>query len=104
MNTYIRFKLALTEDQPVVKPYREDLCAEFSGYHDTPIEISLLLLESLHQRFAILLRSLGAVDFFRSFSHPAFGVMILDTAVQRYAWHGRHHIALITSLRVRMGW
>jgi hypothetical protein len=104
MNAYIRFKLALTEDQPVVSLYREDLWAELSDYHDTPIETSLLLLESLHKRFVILLRSLQPVDFSRSFTHATLGIMTLDTAVQRYDWHCRHHIAQITSLRERMGW
>ena len=104
MNAYIRFKRGLTEDHPTAGSYREDLWAELSDYRDTPIETSILLLESLHSRFVTLLVKLQPTDFQKSFSSPTFGDMTLDVAIQRYSWHGRHHIAQITSLRERTGW
>jgi uncharacterized damage-inducible protein DinB len=104
MNAYIRFKLALTEDEPTIKPYMENKWAELEDVPNTPIEISLALLESLHQRWVILLKSLTAGDFKRKFNHPELGPQTLDRALAMYAWHGRHHVAHITSLRERMGW
>jgi hypothetical protein len=103
MNAFIRFKRALTEDSPSASSYREDLWAELSDYR-TPIETSLVLLESLHSRFVALLRSLQPSDFQRTFTSPTHGVMSLDVATQRYAWHDRHHIAQIASLKERLGW
>jgi uncharacterized damage-inducible protein DinB len=104
MNAYIRFKLGVTEQQPTVKPYKENLWAELVDGKSLAIEPSLALLESLHQRWVAFLRSLSATDFARTVIHPENGVMSLDRALQLYAWHGRHHIAHITSLRERMGW
>ncbi|GGF92212.1 putative metal-dependent hydrolase [Paenibacillus albidus] len=104
MNAYIRFKRALTEDKPVSSSYREDLWAELSDYQETPVECSIMLMEALHKRFVILLRSLSPSDFQRSFVSPTHGSMTLDHAIQRYAWHGRHHLSQIESLIKRMGW
>jgi hypothetical protein len=104
MNAFIRFKKGLTEDNPTASTYREELWAELSDYHKTPIETSLALLESLHSRFVILLHSLSSSDFQRKFTSPTHGVMTLDVATQRYAWHNRHHIAQIVSLKERLGW
>jgi hypothetical protein len=104
MNAFIRFKKALTEDNPTASTYREDLWAELSDYRSTPVETSLILLESLHSRFVALLYSLRPTDFKRTFTSPTHGVMSLDVATQRYAWHGRHHIAQIASLKERLGW
>ncbi|MDT3426411.1 putative damage-inducible protein DinB [Paenibacillus forsythiae] len=104
MNAYIRFKRALTENAPVAGSYREDLWAELGDYQATPVESSLILLDSLHQRFVVLLRSLAPEQFQRTFTSPTHGEMTLNTAMQRYAWHGRHHIAQIESLIDRMGW
>lgn len=103
MNAYIRFKRALTEESPTASSYREDLWAELSDYR-IPVETSLVLLESLHSRFAALLRSLTPSDFQRTFTSPTHGKMNLDAAAQRFAWHGRHHIAQIASLKERSGW
>ncbi|WP_068775114.1 YfiT family bacillithiol transferase [Paenibacillus sp. FJAT-26967] len=103
MNAFLRFKRALTEDSPAASSYREDLWAELSDY-SAPVETSLVLLESIHSRFAVLLRSLQPSQFQRTFTSPAHGEMNLDTAVHRYAWHGRHHLAQITSLIERSGW
>jgi hypothetical protein len=104
MNAYIRFKRALTEEAPTAGSYREELWAELSDYQDTPIETSIILLESLHQRFVVLLRSISPDQFQRTFKSPTHGTMTLYTATQRYAWHGWHHIAQIDSLKERMGW
>jgi uncharacterized damage-inducible protein DinB len=104
MNSYVRFKLALTEDEPTIKPYDEALWAKLQDSRDTPIEVSLALLEALHHRWDVLLRSLRAEDFARRLQHPSMGTMTLDDMVFHYAWHGRHHVAHITSLRTREGW
>jgi uncharacterized damage-inducible protein DinB len=104
LNSYIRFKLAVTENQPTIKPYKEQLWAELVDAKSSPIELSLTLLESLHHRWVIFLRSLGAADFAKAVNHPENGLMSLDRLLQLYAWHGRHHVAHITSLRERMRW
>ncbi len=104
MNSYVRFRLALTEEEPTLKPYDERRWAELSDARTAPIEISLALLESLHRRWVMLLRSLAPADFARRFRHPEHGLMTLEKNLALYAWHGRHHVAHITSLRERMGW
>jgi uncharacterized damage-inducible protein DinB len=104
MNAYIRFKLGMTEQQPPVKPYKENLWAELVDAKSSPIEPSLTLLESLHQRWTVFLRSMATADFARAVNHPENGMMTLDRVLQLYAWHGRHHVAHITSLRDRMNW
>jgi hypothetical protein len=104
MNAYVRFKLALTEEEPTIKPYAEDRWAVLADTRSTPIEVSLMLLESLHTRWMRLLGSLAAADWKRRFRHPDLGLMDLEKALAMYAWHGRHHVAHITSLRQRSGW
>jgi uncharacterized damage-inducible protein DinB len=104
MNSYVRFKLALTESEPTIKPYAEDRWAELADSKSTPVEVSLTLLESLHDRWAQLLRSLSPEDWKRTFRHPEMGAMTLEKTLALYAWHGRHHVAHITSLRERSGW
>lgn len=104
MNAYVRFKLALTEEQPTIKPYEEALWANLSDTKATPIETSLVLLETLHERWVTLLRSMSAADFARTLLHPEMGVLTLDRTLALYAWHGAHHAAHITTLRDRMGW
>jgi hypothetical protein len=104
MNSYIRFKLALTEDEPTIKPYFEDRWAELSDAHTAPIELSLSLLDFLHQRWMIFLRDMKPGDWNRTFRHPELGVMTLEKTLALYSWHGRHHTAHITSLRDKMGW
>ena len=103
LNAYIRFKLAVTEQQPTIKPYEEHLWAELVDAKSSPIESSLTMLESLHERWVIFLRSLSDADFAKTINHPANGIMNLDRLLQLYAWHGRHHIAHITALRELMG-
>ena len=104
MNTYVRFRLALTEDEPTIKPYAQERWAALEDARTAPVGLSLSLLESLHGRWVLLLRSLRAADFARTFRHPEMGVLTLDKYLGLVAWHGRHHIAHITSLRERMGW
>jgi hypothetical protein len=104
MNAYVRFRLALTEDVPTIKPYDQERWAALEDARTAPTELSLSLLESLHRRWVLLLRSLRAADFARTFQHPEIGLVTLDKYLGMAAWHGRHHIAHITSLRDRMGW
>jgi hypothetical protein len=103
MNAFIRFKLGLTEDEPTIKPYMEDRWAELADAK-APIEPSLALLENLHKRWVLLLRSLAPADFARKFHHPELGVLTLDQNLAIYGWHGRHHVAHIANLRERNGW
>lgn len=104
LNSYVRFKLALTEDEPTIKPYAEDRWAELADTKATPIEVSLTLLDSLHERWVRLLRALTHDEWRRTFRHPELGAMTLEKTLALYAWHGRHHVAHITSLREREGW
>jgi hypothetical protein len=105
LNAYTRLKLALTEEEPVIRPYDEALWAGLSDSRDTPIDVSLTLLESLHARWVTLLRSLNDSDFHRTLRHPDHsGILTVDWLVAMYEWHSRHHVAHITSLRERMGW
>jgi hypothetical protein len=104
MNSYVRFKLALTEDEPTIKTYEENLWAHLADSEKTPIETSLTLLESLHKRWVTLLRSLAPSDWSRKMRHPEWGTRTLDQILAQYAWHGKHHVAHITSLRERNGW
>ena len=103
LNSYVRFKLALTEDEPVVKPYDESRWAELRDSSLTPIETSLAMLEALHDRWVRLLRSLDDAAFVRAFRHPELGLVRLEQNLALYAWHGRHHVAHILSVRERLG-
>jgi hypothetical protein len=105
LNAYCRLKLALTENEPTIRPYDEALWAQLDDVRTTPVEVSLTLLESLHARWVGLLRSLKDDDFRRTFRHPEHaGTPTIDWLVALYEWHGRHHVAHITSLRERMSW
>ena len=95
LNAYIRFKLALTEDEPEIKTYDQEAWAQLADGASPPIEMSLLLLESLHERWVRLLRSLQPEAFRRSLKHPEWGTIDLDTLLSIYAWHGKHHTAHI---------
>ena len=103
VNAYVRCKLALTEDQPTIRPYRQGPWAETPDTR-APAEVSLALLDALHRRWVLLLEGMGPADFARTLNHPESGIMTLDGVVAMYSWHGRHHTAHITSLRGRMGW
>jgi hypothetical protein len=104
MNAYIRFKLALTEDEPTIKPYAEDKWAQLADTKNTPVEISLTMMDSLHTRWVQLLRSLKPEDWKRTLRHPELGAMDLDKVLALYSWHSRHHVAHIINLRERNGW
>lgn len=104
LNSYTRFKLAITEDEPTIKPYFEDRWAELDDARNAPIALSLDLLDALHSRWVWFLRSLKQEDFQRTFRHPELGIVSVDKNIALYAWHGQHHVAHITSLRERMAW
>jgi hypothetical protein len=104
LNSYVRFKLALTEDEPTIKTYDEALWAELADAKTAPIAPSLALLENLHTRWVLFLRSLTPADWARTFRHAEWGRVPLDFSLAQYAWHGKHHVAHITALRERQGW
>lgn len=104
MNSYIRFKLALTEEQPTIKPYDQGLWAELADYELFPIADSLKFVELLHKRWVILLRALSEEQLQRTFRHPESGVVVLYKNVGIYAWHGKHHLYQIKGLVERRGW
>lgn len=104
LNSYTRFRLALTEDSPVIKPYDEAAWAELPDAKAAPIASSLGLLEGLHARWTALLQSLEDAAFARTFQHPELGEIRLDWTLGLYDWHCRHHLSHITSLRARERW
>ena len=104
MNAYVRMKLALTEDNPTIKPYDEARWAETPEVVRTPIGVSLTMLEALHERWVTLLKALSPADQARPFNHPESGPWTVGKYVALSAWHGKHHVAHITSLRERMRW
>jgi len=105
LNAYTRFKLALTEDNPTIKPYEEARWAELPDTAATQVGVSLMLLEALHRRWVVLLGSLTEPQWARTFFHPDHEKALrLDRVLAMYAWHGRHHIAHINGLRDRMAW
>jgi len=104
MNAYVRWRLALTETEPTIKPYEEGAWAKLEDAEHAPVEVSLRLLDPLHERWVSLLRSVKAGEFARTFRHPEHGVRTLDWMLFLYAWHGRHHTAHITELRKQKGW
>lgn len=104
MHSYIRFKQALTENEPTVKPYDEKVWANLPDAKTLPVETSLTLLDSLHRRYVAMLRAMSAADFRKTLKHPELGTVVLEKYVAMYAWHGRHHVAHVTSLRTRNGW
>ena len=104
INAYVRFRLALTEDEPTIKPYEQTRWADLRDATTMPVEVSLELIDSLHRRWVVLLDSLRDADFGRRLRHPELGVLRLDTYLASYAWHCRHHVAHITSLRDRLNW
>lgn len=103
INAFIRLKLALTEDNPTVKPYDEKLFAALPDQR-LPIAVSLTLLDGLHTRWAAVLNTLTADHFSRPLYHPEIGAITIEYLVQTYGWHSRHHVAHITRLREREGW
>ena len=104
MNAFIRFRLALTEHEPTIKPYDEKLWAELPDSRTAPVELSLKLLECLHARWTLMLQALPGEKFSRTFKHPELGLLTLDIQSCLYHWHGKHHLSHITSLKKRMQW
>ena len=104
-NAYIRMKLAMTEDNPTIKPYKEALWAELEDGKNTPVELGLNLVELLHARWSIFMRSMTENDLQRTFVHPeSKRIQTIAQTMVLYAWHSRHHLAHITELKNRMGW
>ena len=104
LNSYMRFKLALTEDEPTIRSYMEDRWAELPEAKTAPVGLSLALLSALHTRWMLMLRALQPADWKRTFRHPEIGLMSLEKNLALYSWHGRHHVAHVTALRDKMGW
>ena len=104
LNAYIRTKLALTEETPVIKPYDEAAWAELPDARGTSLDPSLQLLEALHARWVTTLRALDQESLLRTLHHPDDGPMTVSRVIQGYAWHSRHHLAHISTLRSRLGW
>jgi uncharacterized damage-inducible protein DinB len=104
INAYIRWRLALTETEPTIKPYEESAWAKLEDAAHSPVEVSLKLIEPMHERWVSLLRSVKDSEFTRTFRHPEHGVKTLDWMLFLYAWHGNHHTAHITELRKQKGW
>ena len=103
MNSFIRFKLALSEDNPTIRPYAEDLWAETEEYK-MPVDVSLGLINSIHRRWATLLGSMSDEDFARTLNHTETGAWTLENLLGMYVWHGAHHAAHINNLKKRNGW
>lgn len=105
INSYVRYKWTLTEDNPTIKAYYEDRWAELPDTQYAPVALSLDLLKAVHQRWVVLLRHMQEDDWAKSFVHPGGQRTIrLDTALAMYVWHGKHHLAHIESLKQRKGW
>src|ERR1019366_10004301 len=104
MSAYLRYKLGLTEDNPAIPPVKEAAWAELADSRATPVDVSLALVDNLHARWVVLLRSLKAADWERTMTHPQAGLLSLDKLLGLYAWHGAHHVAHITELHKRNQW
>ena len=103
VNSYIRFRFAATEENPTIKPYNEQTWAELADAKHEPVEVSLQLLEALHHRWVVLLKSFKPEDWNRTMFHPERGKMDLNVVLALYSWHCEHHVAHITELRKRKG-
>jgi uncharacterized damage-inducible protein DinB len=104
LNAYVRLKLALTEEKPRIKPYDQEAWANLADSRSTPIEVSLTLLSTVHDRWDRLWRSMKPEQFARVLVHPEHGERNVDWLLFLYEWHGRHHTAHITELRKQKGW
>ena len=101
LNAYIRFKWTLSEENPTIKAYDQDRWAALADSQQTPVEVSLDILDAMHRRWVVLMESLKDEDWVRPLQHPENGPMTLDRLLQLYAWHGRHHAAHVTGFRTR---
>jgi uncharacterized damage-inducible protein DinB len=104
LNSYIRFRWALTENEPLIKAYDEKAWAQLPDAYQADPEVSLALIEALHNRWVLLLQTLTPEQFNRTLQHPEAGLLKLETMLGLYDWHGRHHVAHITALRARLRW
>ena len=105
INAFMRFKLALTEDNPTIKPYNQQAFTELSDVKNIPINVSLTLLHALHARMLEVLKNVKDDEWTRTVVHPEYGKqMSVWYLLGQYAWHGKHHTAHINKLRERMGW
>jgi len=103
INSLCRFKLALTEENPTIRPYFEDRWAELAD-NNLPVDVSLKIIEGVHARWTALLESLADEDFRKPLTHPDSGAWTVEEFLALYAWHSLHHTAHITALRERSGW
>ena len=104
MNSYVRFKLAATEIDPLISTYQEQHWAELADGKSLPVVVSLDLIDRLHERWVVFLKSLSEAELGRTFRHPRLGSVTLAKNLSLYSWHGLHHIAHITTLRQQKGW
>lgn len=104
MNSFCRFKLGLSEDNPTIKPYDEALWAEMADSKNAAVDLSLNVIDGVHARWAMLLKSMSEADFERKINHPERGTMSLNSLLALYDWHSRHHTAHVTKLRERNNW
>ena len=105
VNSYVRMKLTVTEEVPSIRPYDERLWADLDDGRGAPLAPTLALLDALHERWTVFLRTLQPAHFTRRYHHPEDGnTYDLAMSVAMYAWHGAHHVAHVTELRKRMGW
>jgi hypothetical protein len=100
MNAFVRFKLALTEDLPTIRPYDEAGWASLKDSRTAPPELSLALIDALHVRWVLVLRNMSDADFVRRYNHPELGPYTLDKAIALYSWHGKHHTAHLRLITV----
>lgn len=101
LNAYVRFKLALSEPEPTIRPYDQEGWARLPNAALTPVGVSLDLLRALHDRWVVLLRAMSPADWSRQFHHPESGIQRLDLVAHHYAWHGEHHLGHLTAGRGR---
>ena len=104
LNAFVRLRLALTEDEPVIKPYDQASWASLPDAAAGPVAPSIAILDGLHRRWASLLETLPPEAFSRTARHPEVGPITIDWILDQYAWHGRHHVAHILAARERNGW
>ena len=104
MNSFVRCKLALSEEEPLVTPFKGAIWAELPDAKSASVESSLAIFGGLQERWVVLLRSFAPADWERKFRHPEMGAMTIENLLALYEWHCRHHVAQITSLRERKGW
>lgn len=105
INAYVRFRLALTEDNPTIKPYKEDRWAELPDAKTAQVDLSLQLMKNVHLRWVLLMNSMDAADLARTYTHPDTGRSIrLDEVIALYAWHSEHHYQHAFTLAEREGW